>query len=190
MTEFLREVREMLDEVGKNGGRRLTITAATLTQQRFNERFGLDADTWVAEGLVDQLAPIVAYHTSNGVNKYGPPDLDYYRRVVRGSKVSVYPVVVAWSTQLWNNGKAEDFCKLLTRWYDEGAAGIAVWDPEIERGFGPNLHEGTALSLLGNLGHRELIAYWADHGVPLPNSFPVTKLGENEYSPWFPNTGY
>jgi len=190
MTELLREVRDMLDEVGRNGGRRLTITAATLTQQRFNERFGLDVDTWVAEGLVDQLAPIVAYHTSDGVNKYGPPDLDYYRRVVRGSEVKVYPVVVAWSTQLWNNGKLEDFCRLLTRWYGEGADGIAVWDPEVERGFKNDMHEGTALGLLGNLGHRELIAYWAAHGVPLPNSFPLTKLGENEYSPLFPNTGY
>jgi hypothetical protein len=44
--------------------------------------------------------------------------------------------------------------------------------------------------VLAYLGHRELIAYWAKHGVPLPSTRLVTRLGDNEYSPWYPNVGY
>ncbi|MBL9213895.1 MAG: hypothetical protein JNG83_00315 [Opitutaceae bacterium] len=191
MTGLLRDVRAMLDEVGRaRGGRRLSISAATLTQERFNERYGLDAATWVREGLVDQLAPIVAFHAGDGVSKYAPPDIPYYRRITRGTPVRVLPVVVAWETKLWTAGPPEETCKLILRWYDEGAHGITLWDPEVAKAYGSNVHEGNAIDLLGYLGHRALIAHWSRHGVPLPNRFPLTRLDENEYSPWWPSIGY
>lgn len=191
MTGFFREVRAMLDELEKGrNGKRYSISAATLTQQRFNERYGLDVGTWVKEGLVDQLAPIVAFHTGDGVSKYAPPDIPYYRRVTRDSKVRIFPVVMAWETRLWTSGPPEELCKLIGRWYEEGAHGITVWDPEVDKGYGQNVHQGNVIDLLGYLGHRELIAYWGQHGVPLPNNIPITKLDENEYSPWWPSIGY
>nr|MDQ3625418.1 hypothetical protein [Verrucomicrobiota bacterium] len=61
MTELFRELRSMLDGLAKEKtGRRYTISAATFSEQKSNERFGLDVGTWVKEELVDELA--IAYH--------------------------------------------------------------------------------------------------------------------------------
>lgn len=192
MTEFMTELRAMLDEIGKTrGGKRYKISAATFTAERFNRRFGLDPKTWVKQGLVDQLGVIVAYYTSDGKAPYTPPDMAYYREVIADSKVKLFPFVIAWSTKLWTNGNPADLCRLVLKWYDEGADGIAVWDPEqVRSGYGDGLYEGQPIDVLSRLGHRDLIAYWAAHGVPLPYNQLVTKLGENEYSNWLPNTGY
>jgi hypothetical protein len=157
-----------------------------LADKKYNDRFGLDIETWVKEGLVDQVSVLVAFHTDS----YAPPNLAYYRNVVRGTNVKLFPFTVAWRTTLWNAGKATDFCKLILKWFGEGVDGIGVWDPAVEKGYGLDAYEGQPIDVLAYLGHRELIAYWAEHGVPLPHTRLVTKLGENEYSPWFPNTGY
>lgn len=192
MTEFMADLRAMLDEIGKSrGGKRYTISATTLAAERFNTRFGLDIATWVKRGLVDQLSIAPAYYTSDGKLPYAAPDMAYYRKVVGESQVKVFPFVVAWSTKLWNDGKPTSLCRLVLEWYRQGADGITVWDPEqVRTGYGDDLYQGQPIDLLAYLGHRELIAYWADHGVPLPHNRLVTKLGENEYSRWLPNTGY
>jgi hypothetical protein len=192
MTEFMTDLRSMLDEIGKKkGGKRYKISTATLVAERFNTRFGLDPETWVKRGLVDQLGIIVAYYTSDGKGPYAPPDMAYYRKVIGDSKVKLFPFVIAWSTKLWTNGKPTDLCRLVLEWYEQGADGIAVWDPEqVRTGYGDDLYQGQPIDVLSRLGHRELIAYWAAHGVPLPYHTLVTKLGDNEYSTWLPNTGY
>jgi hypothetical protein len=192
MTDFMTELRVMLDGIGaRKGGKRYAISATSFTEERSTTRFGLDLATWVTKGLVDQLGVIVSNHTSDGKVQYPPPDMAYYRKVVAGSKVTVYPFVVAWSTKLWTNGNPADMCRLITEWYQKGADGIGIWDPEqVRTGYGDNVYQGQPMDVLAYLNHRELIAYWAKHGVPLPNTRLVTKLGENEYSPWYPNTGY
>jgi hypothetical protein len=192
MTGFLADLRAMLDEIGRTrGNKRYAISATTFAAERFNTRFGLDVATWVKRGLVDQLGVIVSNHTSDGKVTYPPPDMPYYRKVVAGSKVTVHPFVVAWSTKLWTNGNPADMCRLITQWYAEGADGIGIWDPEqVRTGYGDDVYQGQPMDVLAYLGHRELIAYWAKHGVPLPNTRLVTRLGDNEYSPWYPNVGY
>ena len=84
-----------------------------------------------------------------------------------------------------------DLCRLVLEWYDHGADGIGVWDPkQVDSGYGGDVYQGQPIDLLAYLAHRELLAYWAKNGVPLPYNQLVTKLGDNEYSPWYPNTGY
>ena len=203
MTAFFRDVRSMLDEAGKTrGGKRYSISAMTFPTKRGNDRFGLDVETWVNQGLVDQLSPIIG-HFGN----VQPLDIPYYGSLARAAKVRVYPCIIAWNLMEWTSGKPEDLCRLVTRWYQQGADGVAVWDPIInastEQGrpedhsavfipaaSGHLSHAGNAIDLLGHLGHRELVAYWAEHGVPVPNTFPLLKLGDNEYSPWYPNAGF
>lgn len=191
MTDFMAELRSMLDQIGAaKGGRRYKISASTLAAERFNTRFGLDPKTWAAKGCVDQLSVMAAYHTAIPGQAYAPPDMAYYRRVVAGSNVKVFPYVVAWSTKLWSEPNPKGLCRLVLQWYKEGADGITVWDPHPESGYGDNAHQGQPFDLLAYLNHRELLAYWAEHGVPLPANRLVTRLGENEYSPWYPNVGY
>lgn len=191
MTGFMGDLRAMLDEIGAaKEGRRYKISASTLAAERFNTRFGLDLKSWVKKGCIDQLSIMAAFHTAVPGQAYAPPDMAYYRRVVAGSNVKVFPYVVAWSTKLWSEPNPKGLCRLVLQWYKEGADGICVWDPHPESGYGDNAHQGQPFDLLAYLNHRELLAYWAEHGVPLPANRLVTRLGENEYSPLYPNTGY
>ncbi len=179
VNEFFQEIRTMLDEMGKSKGKRYQISAATFADEQFNKRFGLDLPTWIKSGLVDELAP--AFHTH--YTKYQKPNMEYYQKLVKGSKVQLAPFVVAWHVP-----KAVDLCKEVMNYYDRGASNIAVWDFQTEAGYKGG--EGNFIDLGGYLGHRELIDYWMKNGVPVPHSYPLTRLGENEYSEWFPNVGY
>lgn len=190
MTEYLREIRAMLDELGRaRKGRRYAISVTAFTEKSINERLGLDVEAWVKEGLVDQVASAWAPHYDQGRNP--PPDVPYYRNLVAGTQVKFFPFVIGGNLTAWSEpAKLENFCRAVTQWYKTGADGVAVWDVAPGDGFGRAKAEGDSLDLVRYIGHRDLIAYWAEHGVPRPNIFPLTKLGENEYSIWYPNTGY
>ena len=180
MTEFLRELRDKLDrKSAETGDKRYPICAATFSTEKINTRFGLDLAAWVKEGLVDELAPAyMAYYT-----KYVKPDMPYYEKLVKGTEIEVRPFIVAWSLP-----NPTDLCNEVLKYHSEGTAGIAIWDFRTETGFKGG--EGKFIDFGGYLGHTELIEYWANFGVPVPNSYPLIKLGENEYSRWYPNTGY
>lgn len=179
MNEFLEELRSALDKAGAAIGKRYSICAATFSLEKFNKRFGLDIPTWIEKGLVDELAPAyMAYYT-----KYAKPDMAYYRRLVEGTRVEIRPFIVA-----WNLPNPTDLCNEVLKYRSEGASGIAIWDLQTEKGFAGG--EGNFIDFGGYLGHTELIEYWANFGVPVPNNYPLVQLDENEYSAWYPNTGY
>ena len=99
------DLRDMLNEIGQQrGGKHYAISVTTFTAEHFNIRFGLTPAAWIKNGLIDQLGVIVSNYTSDGNVKYTPPDMAYYENVVQGSKVPLFPFVVAWNTSLWTNG--------------------------------------------------------------------------------------
>ncbi|HYF37830.1 MAG TPA: hypothetical protein VD994_21185 [Prosthecobacter sp.] len=182
MTDFIREIRALLDETAKAQGRtqRYRISLGTFSKEADNQKFGFDLPLWIKEGLVDDLGIAwFAHHTS-----FAQPDMAYYTRLTKGTEVGVYPFVIAWKT-----GKAEDFCKNVTSFYKAGATGIAVWDPHVETPWTDKPH-GNSFEAIAKIGHRDIMARWAKNGVPLPLSIPLTQLDENHYSRWFPTTGF
>lgn len=182
MTDFLREVRALLDETAGEQGRsqRYKISLGAFSKEADNRNFGIDLPLWIQEGLVDDLGVAwFAHHTS-----FAEPDMAYYKRITAGTNVGVYPFVVSWKT-----GLPQDLCKKVTEFYNQGATGIAIWDPCVEAGWTGSRH-GNVFDTLGRLGHRDLISAWAEAGVPLPYTVPLTRLDENYYSRWFPNTGF
>jgi hypothetical protein len=110
--------------------------------------------------------------------------MDYYRRLTKGTAVRVYPVVIAWKT-----GKPREFCQKVADYLIAGDPGIAIWDPEVAKGW-PEGSPGNEFEVLGQLGHRDEMLRWAKRGVPAPLSIPLTRLDENYFSRWFPNTGF
>lgn len=182
MTDFLLEVRQLLDDTARAQGRkeRYRISLGTFAQEADNDKFGLALRDWIERGLVDEIAVTwFAYHTS-----FKQPDLEYYRKLTAGTNVGVYPVIPAWKT-----GKPQDLCKKVTAQYAAGATGIAIWDPQVERGW----HEkspGNVFDVLARLGHRDDVARWAKNGPPQSLTIPLTRLDENYFSRWFPNTGF
>ncbi len=54
VTEFVRKVRQLLNELGSKRGRKIELSAWVYSPET-NLFFGLDAETWVAEGLLDSI---------------------------------------------------------------------------------------------------------------------------------------
>lgn len=182
MTDFLKQTRTLLDDTAKKQGRkeRYRISLGTFSKEADNKRWGLDLPLWIKEGLVDDLGVAwFAHHTS-----FAQPDMAYYKKLVEGTKVGLYPFVIS-----WKSGQPKDLCTKVTNFYKGGATGIAVWDPSVEVGWTEKPH-GNLFEVLGRLGHREDIARWSKQGVPVPLAIPLKKLDENEYSRWFPTTGF
>ena len=182
MTEFLSEIRALLDDTARAQGRRerYRISLGTFSTEADNRKFGFDLPTWIERGLVDDLGVAwFAHHTS-----FAQPDMAYYARLTQGTKVGVYPFVIAWKP-----GKPEELCRKVAAFYAQGASGLAIWDPQIGNGWTEKPH-GDIFDTLGRLGHRDTIARWAAEGVPLPLSIPLTRLDDNRYSRWFPTTGF
>lgn len=182
ITEFLTEIRTLLDETARAQGRqeRYKISLGTFSTEADNRKFGFDLPTWIERGLVDDLGVAwFAFHTS-----FKQPDMAYYSRLTKGTKVGVYPFVISWKP-----GKPQELCQKVSDFYKQGASGIAIWDPQVESGWVDKPH-GNIFDTLGNLGHRDVVARWAKDGVPLPLSIPLTRLDDNYYSRWFPTTGF
>jgi hypothetical protein len=182
MTEFLTEIRALLDETASAQGRkqRYKISLGTFATEADNQKFGFELPTWIQRGLVDDLGVAwFAHHTS-----FAQPDMTYYHRITAGTKVGVYPFVIS-----WKSGKPKELCQKVTAFYQRDASGIAIWDPAVETGWTEQSH-GNLFDTLSLIGHRDLMARWAKQGVPLPLSIPLTRLDENHYSRWFPTTGF
>lgn len=186
MTDFMTEIRALLDETAKIQGRkeRYKISLGTFAKEADNQRWGLDLPNWIQRGLVDDLATTwFAYHTSF-TKTPGQIDMDYYRRITKGTNTKAYPMVIAWKT-----GKPKELCQKAAGYLAAGDPGIAIWDPQVTKGW-PDNSAGNAFDVLGHLGHREVLQRWAKQGPPAPLAIPLTQLDENHFSRWFPNTGF
>lgn len=186
MTDFMTEVRALLDETAAKQGRkeRYKISLGTFAKEADNQRWGLDLPNWIQQGLVDDLATTwFAYHTSFEKTP-GKIDMEYYRRITKGTKTKAYPMVIAWKT-----GKPKELCKQAAGYLAAGDPGVAIWDPQVMKGW-PEGSPGNVFDVLGKLGQRDELERWAKDGVPQPLTIPLTRLDENYFSRWFPNTGF
>ena len=57
LTDFVREVRALLDRIGKNRGERLCLAARVHPVEDSNLAVGMDVRTWLSEGLVNLVIP-------------------------------------------------------------------------------------------------------------------------------------
>ena len=120
MTEFLKELRQELDQVGKKLGKRLQISAVTLPTSLGNLFYGLDLQTWVEQGLVDRLVPW------GFVRGMPVVDLKYYRELTEGTSTTFWPHL-----SITGDGSGRNFTayrKEALEYYDAGAQGLAMWD--------------------------------------------------------------
>jgi hypothetical protein len=186
MTDFMLEVRALLDETAKKQGRteRYKISLGTFAKEPDNVRWGLDLPNWIQRGLVDDIATTwFAYHTSF-TKTPGQIDMEYYRRITKGTNTKVYPMVIAWKT-----GKPKELCQKAAGYLVNGDAGVSIWDPQVMKGW-PGGEPGNVFDVLGKLGSKDDLLRWAKNGPPTPLSIPLTRLDENYFSRWFPNTGF
>lgn len=194
MNKLMREIRAMLDEVAaERGVARYKMSHGTFSHHEGNRRFGFQLETWIREGMVDDIVVAVNAHFVRGPNGgIAPPDMSYYGDLVAGTDVGVYPLVLSVRT-----GSSADHVNRVLGYLEAGAHGIAVWDPVVEATAAgnptrnwPNIYRGNTFDLLAYMGHRALLEYWRAHGYPEIQSHPIERLGDNTYSEWYPNSGY
>ena len=83
MNDFVRQVRERLDETGRAKGRKLTLLARVLPSLELNERIGLDVRAWIREGWVDIIAPATRGYLDISA------DLTSFVELARGTGVEI-----------------------------------------------------------------------------------------------------
>jgi len=171
MTNFMRELRAMLDSLGEeNSGKRYKVSLAVLDQTQ-NNRHGIAIDQWLEEGLVDEIA-------------VPPGEIGHYVEAQSAFDTKIYPLILPWD----NYAKPLDFAKRILSLYEKGSSGIGIWDGDVE--FYKKTSEPHLNHIIRYIGHRDLMKYWNDTVMPRPNTFRITQMGENHYSGWLPNSGF
>ena len=88
MTQFVREVRAMLDEAGQQRGPRLMLSAAVPWDIAFCEQEGLDIGQWIDEGLLSYVCPGEWFYVD-----YNIP-YSAWTALAEGSGCKVYPMLM------------------------------------------------------------------------------------------------
>jgi hypothetical protein len=164
VTEFIRGVREMLDQAGQAKGRRLKLALHVMSCPRHNRFFGLDLDPMIRNGWIDYLLPHPTYAAEiaelEGNEGYGPNNVGHHsvtpERVAewmglaRGTGCGIYPDILP------RRMPADEFRKAAMRHYQAGADGLSFHDLYWR------IHRKSEWAMLSKLGHRDELPQWED----------------------------
>jgi hypothetical protein len=170
VTQFLREIRQMLDEEAKRQGRstRLGTAYHAVRSPEESLKVGLDVKVWIDERLVDYLVVHPA-QTSRIVEAFAP--------LTRGTQcllyADVYPRNMA--TEVWLQ-------KAITM-YDAGADGLALWDTDAR----PVRISEWAMAR--KLGHRDELKSWKVEPHRYFRVIPLKSLGGRVIDKYYQTNG-
>ncbi|MAH32596.1 MAG: hypothetical protein CMG78_11335 [Marinobacter sp.] len=106
MTDLIRRVRALLDQVAKQRGRPQYLHVRVIPPIDACVERGMDVRTWVAEGLVDAISPGCGYITLS-------QDIGPWLELVKDTPIGIYPAsnhwkpteeTSAWAKQMWRRG--------------------------------------------------------------------------------------
>jgi len=177
VTQFLREVRAMLDEVGKTQGRYIPTCylvpvhnspanipaearASGLAECLFN---ALDVPAWIREGLVDYLVVhlhMYGEHDGAGVQ----PKIREFTELAKGTKTKVFVDVYP------RRMPPRQYRKIAMSYYAAGADGLAFWDS-----YG-RYFRASEWAFIKRLGHRKDLPRWEGMGDDYYRVFPIRRL--------------
>ncbi len=166
LTTFMREVRAAMDEIGARKGKRVPISAWVMGSEAENVFYGLDLETWVAEGLVDMLIPDNSVTKSGG--RWNLEDIAWFVDLTRETScelaVSVMP----------RQQPPEEFRRYALELYRAGVPKLAFWDTDSRNDL------GRSWTAIRRLGHEDELAAWERAGEPslAPSEMVITRLGD------------
>ena len=126
VTEWVRRVSDMARKRPKKPGQ---VGARIYPTHETNARAGLDVESWISEGLIDYVTPMVYAH--NQVDSNMP--LHWLVELTRGTDVSVYPMIGcyyateerAYHTREW--ATPEMTRAAVSNFWDMGADGMYTY---------------------------------------------------------------
>lgn len=139
MTSFVRDVREMTQEVGNQHGRPLQLSARVLARPEQNIAIGLDPFSWAQEGLLDFL--VVSHYLRND---YPLPIAEFRDRLPE-----TFPLYGSVEFEK----DPDSYRKIARRLWDDGADGILLFNFFASRESGKE----PPLELLNELGKIQTI---------------------------------
>jgi hypothetical protein len=177
VTDFLREIRAMLDEVGDAQGRYIPTcylapvgnsasnTPAFIMETSLSECLynGLDVPIWIREGLVDYLV-VHAHMFRQHDGTEMMPKIREFTDLAEGTgtkvMVDVYP----------RRMPPRQYRKIAQSYYEAGADGLAFWDS-----YGRYLRS-SEWAFIKRLGHRDDLPDWEGKGDDNYRVVPLRSL--------------
>lgn len=126
LTQFVRDVRTLVNEVGRKTGRQLELGVWVDGERDWNLNSGLDVETWIKEGLIDSMVGSV--HTMVNANW---AENKYLMEVAKAHGCRYLAEITPW--QVRHSGK-ETGAKAAAA-YAAGVDGIGVWDMDLSQSF-------------------------------------------------------
>ncbi len=168
LTDFMRRLRQAMDEVGVSSGRRLRVSAVVAKDEEENLYYGIDLKTWVAEGLVDVLIPFSSHPEYNMIAEAWSDTeaTRYFRSLVAGT-----PCELSFNIQP-SEMEPGRLRRRASELYRAGAEGLFFWNT-------PSRYS-EHWTALRRLGHAEELEAWRGAGEPdtASRSVKLTKHGE------------
>ena len=121
VTNFMREVKDSL-------GTKCKLSSTIWGTEPLNCRYGLDAATWLAEGIVDDLFMVAARYTKWGVQPAGESedlDFEFFQNLPGRQNVRLWPMLYMWQPFV---ADPEAQCSFLQECLEKGADGYGFWD--------------------------------------------------------------
>lgn len=122
MNGFIREVKAIAIEFGKKFGHEIKILARLVRDIENNKIFGLDAATWIKEGLVDVIVPTSRWNDTDSDMPIGE-----WVRLAEGTKTEISAGLefYLWGQIKVNGDTARGLC---AQYLDEGSGKIYLYN--------------------------------------------------------------
>ncbi|QDU82332.1 hypothetical protein Pla110_40870 [Polystyrenella longa] len=114
MTNWIREVRAMTEEVGHKRGRPILLSARIMARPQQNLSIGLDPVTWAKEGLIDFVE--VSHYLRNDF----PLPVNEYRELMPAD----FPIYASIEVEK----DPDNYRRIARHLYDEGADGLMIFN--------------------------------------------------------------
>ncbi len=170
MTEFMRALRNELNQVGAEQGRTIQLSAYVLNNEALNLEHALDPAAWAREGLVDFIIPYPLHNVMD-------MDIAAFVKMTRGTQCKVYPEVMP------RRQSPADYREKALSFYAEGVDGLAFWDASSAYRVGFK----DEWSMVRRLGHKDELAGWAPDEWPSYRVVPLYSIGGlvmDEHNPY------
>jgi hypothetical protein len=167
VTEFMREVRLAMDEIGgRRGRKRIQVTAVVFGTEAMNLFYGMDVRAWIRDGLVDWIIPYQsgADLLSSRDSFTDPRDVAPLVGLARGSGCKIAPNIMPREL-----GPAT-YMQRAAGLYEQGVDGLYLWDGYSRCDY------SDSWCALRRLGHREELAAWVRAGKPPPVALGTDRL--------------
>ncbi len=124
LTQFLGQVRAMLDEVGRKKGKYLPLAAQVLPRVSACQRFGMDVKAWAQQGHVQFLLP-----SRGAITDFNLP-VEQFTSAADGTDCRVFPVLHPATNHplgaVGNRMSPDMFRACAHNYYHRGAHGLAT----------------------------------------------------------------